>query len=179
MTWPTARRNGSGRATGPAYGSPVLATIAGEKTVLMPTAGNMAALGAADGKQLWFVSYTQGRYNAASPIVTGDTVIYGGLQVGISAEKLEKKGNELEGTVVWKNDEHSLIYNTPVLKDGKLYGLSTTSNLFCVDAATGKTAWSAPLIPAGCRRRCARAGQSGWRRRIRRRWRRVWRRWEG
>ena len=131
----------------PAYGSPVLATVAGEKTLLMPTAGNMAALGTADGKQLWFVSYTQGRYNAATPIVTGDTVIYGGLQVGISAEKLAKKGSELEGTIVWTNDQHSLIYNTPVLKDGKLYGLSTTSNLFCLDAETGKTAWSAPLNP--------------------------------
>ncbi len=129
----------------PAYGSPVLATIAGEKTLLMPTANNMAALGLADGKQLWFVSYTQGRYNAATPIVTGDTVIYGGLQQGMSAEKLAKKGNELEGTIVWTNADHSLIYNTPVLKDGKLYGLSTTSTLFCLDAATGKTQWATPI----------------------------------
>src|SRR6185503_14609657 len=33
----------------------------------------------------------------------------------------------------------------PVLKDGKLYGLSDRSVLFCMDAATGKTDWSAPL----------------------------------
>jgi len=133
------------KGDGPAYGSPVLATVAGEKVLIMPTAGNMAAVGVADGKQHWFVSYTQGRYNAATPIVTGDTVIYGGITRGMSAEKLAKKGAELDGTVVWTNEEHSLIYNTPVLKDGKLYGLNTSSVLFCLDAATGKTAWSAPL----------------------------------
>lgn len=137
------------KGDGPAYGSPVLATIAGEKTVLMPTAGNMAALGVADGKQLWFVGYNQGdNYNAASPIVTGDTVIYGGLQVGMSAEKLAKKGAEFEGTIVWTNPEHSIGYNSPVLKDGKLYGLSRNNVLFCLDAATGKSAWSTALSAA-------------------------------
>jgi outer membrane protein assembly factor BamB len=144
----TGEKRWEWKGDAPAYGSPVLATIAGEKTLIMPTAGNMAALGQADGKQLWFVGYTQGQYNAATPIVTGDTVIYGGLQRGMSAEKLAKKGEELEGTIVWTNPEHSLIYNTPVLKDGKLYGLSTTSMLFCVDAATGKTDWSAPVNPS-------------------------------
>ena len=145
----TGNKKWEWKGDGPAYGSPVLATIAGEQTIIMPTAGNMTALGVADGKQLWFVSYNQGRYNAATPIITGDTVIYGGLQVGMSAEKLAKKGAELEGTIVWTNPEHSLIYNTPVLKDGKLYGLSTTSLLFCLDAATGKTAWSAPINEGG------------------------------
>jgi outer membrane protein assembly factor BamB len=141
----TGEKKWEWKGDAPAYGSPVLATIAGEKTLLMPTANNMAALGTADGKQFWFVGYNQGQYNAATPIVTGDTVIYGGLQQGMSAEKLAKKGNEFEGTIVWTNADHSLIYNTPVLKDGKLYGLSTTSNLFCLDAQTGKTQWSAPL----------------------------------
>jgi outer membrane protein assembly factor BamB len=33
-------------------------------------------------------------------------------------------------------------YNTPVLKDGFLYGLSDRGNFFCINAKTGQTAWS-------------------------------------
>ena len=32
-------------------------------------------------------------------------------------------------------------YNTPVLKNGLLFGLSDRNHLFCIDAKTGKTAW--------------------------------------
>jgi len=39
-----------------------------------------------------------------------------------------------------------------VLKDGKLYGLSQTNEIFCVNADTGKTSWTASAggaAPAG------------------------------
>jgi outer membrane protein assembly factor BamB len=35
-------------------------------------------------------------------------------------------------------------FNTPVLKNGLVFGLSNNDLLFCIDAKTGKTAWSAP-----------------------------------
>lgn len=42
-------------------------------------------------------------------------------------------------------------FNTPVLKDGMLVGLSNLNSLFCVDAQTGTTLWSAPLGDAAAR----------------------------
>jgi len=133
----------------PAYGSPVIVTAGGAKALVAPTDKKLVAVNAADGKLLWEVNYTQGRYNAATPIVDGQKLIYAGPGQGMTAEKLEKKGDELEATQLWKNGDNSLIYNTPVLKDGLLYGISTTNVLFCIDESTGKTAWNAPLSSQG------------------------------
>jgi len=33
-------------------------------------------------------------------------------------------------------------FNTPVLKDGFLYGLTDRGSLFCINARTGQTAWT-------------------------------------
>ena len=127
---------------GPAYGSPVLVSIDGMKAILAPTDKNMVALAASDGKVLWKIMYTQGRYNAASPIVDGDKLVYAGPTKGITAEKLAKDGDELKSENVWSNGDNSLMFNTPVLKDGLLFGISNLNSLFCVDASDGKTVWN-------------------------------------
>ena len=129
---------------GAAYGSPSLMTINGTKVIIAPTSGKMVALETDSGKVLWEVMYAQGRYNAATPIVSGQTLIYAGPNRGITAEKLEKQGNELVAKELWRNEENSVIYNTPVLKDGLLYGISTQGGVFCINAETGKTAWTSP-----------------------------------
>jgi outer membrane protein assembly factor BamB len=36
-------------------------------------------------------------------------------------------------------------FNTPVLKNGFLYGLTPNNEFFCINAKDGQTAWSAPL----------------------------------
>jgi len=133
----------------PAYGSPVLISIGSAKAIVAPTDKKLVAVSPTDGKLLWEVNYTQGRYNAATPIVDGDKIIYAGPTQGMTAEKLERKGDELNATQLWKNADNSLIYNTPVLKDGLLYGISTTNVLFCVKEDSGETAWTAPLSGQG------------------------------
>lgn len=133
----------------PAYGSPVLITVGSAKALVAPTDKKLVAVSPTEGKLLWEVNYSQGRYNAATPIVDGDKLIYAGPTQGMTAEKLERKGDELNATPLWKNGDNSLIYNTPVLKDGLLYGISTTNVLFCVKEASGETAWNAPLSGQG------------------------------
>jgi hypothetical protein len=105
----------------------------------------MVILAAADGKELWKIGYEQGRYNAASPLVDGQTIIYAGPTRGATAQRIEKQGDALEVTELWKNSESSVQFNTPVLKDGMVYGLSNLNSVFCVDTASGKTLWNAPL----------------------------------
>lgn len=129
---------------GPAYGSPVLSSVGNSKTILAPTDGNLVAVRVSDGKLLWKIPYTQGRYNAATPIVEGETVIYAGPTRGITAETLVSKTEDLTAEPLWSNPDNSLMYNTPVLKNGLLFGLSNLNVLFCIDARTGKTEWNAP-----------------------------------
>lgn len=136
---------------GPAYGSPVLVSVEGAKAIVAPTSKNMVALAAADGKLLWKIMYSQGRYNAATPIVDGQTLLYAGPTKGITAEKIVKQGDELATEDVWANGDNSVQFNTPVLKDGLVFGISNVNSLFCIDAKEGKTLWNAPLgaMPPG------------------------------
>jgi hypothetical protein len=129
----------------PAYGSPMLMTVGDTQVLIAPTDKNMVALGIADGKLLWQIPYSQGRYNAATPIVDGQMVIYAGPTRGTTAEKIVRQGEELTTEELWKNVDNSLQFNTPVLKDGLIFGVSNMNSLFCVNAETGQTAWNAPL----------------------------------
>ncbi len=130
---------------GPSYGSPVLMNIDGTQLVIAPTDGNMVALRVADGKVLWQIAYTQGRYNAATPIVNGQVLIYAGPTRGVTAEKLLMVDEKLMAEELWANPDNSLQFNTPLLKDGLIFGLSNLNSLFCLNAENGETAWTAPL----------------------------------
>jgi outer membrane protein assembly factor BamB len=121
----------------------MLMNIDGAQVIVAPTDKHMLAINVVDGKLLWQVPFTQGRYNAATPIIDGQTLVYA-LQ-GTTAEKLTLTGDGIETEQLWNNSDATVIFNTPVLKDGLIFGLSGTNAVFCVRADTGETAWSAPL----------------------------------
>jgi outer membrane protein assembly factor BamB len=129
---------------GPAYASPVLTTVAGVKQVVTMTEKSIVGVALADGKLLWQVPFpVQGMaYNAATPIVDGDTVIYTGQNRGTRAVKIEKDGDGFGAKELWSNREVGVQFNTPVLKDGLLFGLSDKGTFFCLDAKTGKADWT-------------------------------------
>jgi outer membrane protein assembly factor BamB len=81
-------------------------------------------------------------YNAATPIVDGSSIILSAPGQGTKMFKIEKTGDAFAAKETWSNPDIATQFNTPVLKDGKLYGLSGQSTLFCLDATTGKTLWT-------------------------------------
>lgn len=131
--------------SGATYGSPVQMTIGGGDAIICPMADKMVVLAAADGKLLWEMPYKQGRYNSATPIVNDSTLIMAGPTSGFTALKLTMQGDELVPNELWKNTDNSVGFNTPVVKDGRLYGISGLNSLFCIDIENGQTLWNAPL----------------------------------
>jgi outer membrane protein assembly factor BamB len=128
----------------PSYGSPVLMTVGGTRVIITPMDRSIAAIW--DGKPLWEMPYSQGRYNSATPIVMGNTLIVAGPDTGITAFRLKKEGDQLVEEKLWSNSDNSLQFNTPVLKDNLLVGLSNAGQLFCINIANGEvTAWAAPI----------------------------------
>ncbi len=129
---------------GPAYASPVLMTVDGTKQIVVQTEKNVVGVAVGDGNLLWQVpSPAQRRfYNSATPIVDGQTVIYTGGGQGTKAVKVEKQGDGFAAKELWSNEELGTGFNTPVLKDGLLYGLSDRGNFFCMNARTGQAAWT-------------------------------------
>jgi outer membrane protein assembly factor BamB len=139
---------------GTAYSSPILVTVEGTKQLVTETASRVVGISIADGKLLWSASFAlQGRsYNAATPMASGQTVYYSGASRGTFAAKIEKSGDKFTVKELWKNPETTVQYNSPVLKDGLMFGLSDRNSLFCIHAETGKTTWTAPApqpAPAG------------------------------
>ena len=134
---------------GPGYASPVLLTVNGTKAIVTLTEKKVVAISVADGKLLWETEFAPAgmAYNAATPIVQQQTVIYCGQGRGTKAVKLEKQGDTLVARELWSNPDNAVQFNTPVLKDGRLYGLSARNDFFCINVQDGKTLWTAPFSP--------------------------------
>ncbi len=132
---------------GTAYASPVILTVSGTKMVVTLTPKKIVGIGVADGKLLWEAPFpAQGRaYNAATPIVDGQTVIYAGSGRGTKAVKIEKTADGFGAKELWSNPDNAVQFDSPVLKGGQIYGISQNGVLFCLDAQSGKTLWTTEL----------------------------------
>ncbi|MHC4117711.1 MAG: PQQ-binding-like beta-propeller repeat protein [Planctomycetota bacterium] len=129
---------------GPDYGSPVLVTVEGVKQIATPTEQSIVGIAVADGKLLWKYPFPPARraYNSATPIVGKQMIIVTGAGRGTKGLKIEKQGDSFAVKELWSNPDLATQFNTPVLRDDLLFGLSNRNNLFCIDAQTGKTAWT-------------------------------------
>jgi outer membrane protein assembly factor BamB len=128
---------------GPSYSSPSVMTIDGKKLLIVITEKNIMALGLTDGKQLWQIAtpVQQRFYNCVSPYIDGQNIYLSGQGTGTKAIRVEKSGNEYVTKELWSNTEVGAKWNTPVLKDGFLYGFTDQKRIYCLTAATGQTAW--------------------------------------
>lgn len=137
-------------AEGPAYASPTLLTVGGTKSITTLTEKSIVGIAVADGALLWQVPFApQGRaYNAATPIVDGATVLCTGSGRGTKAFTIEKQSTGFVAKELWSNAEQAVQFDTPVLKNGLLFGLSDKGNFYCLNARNGQTAW---VDPAGGR----------------------------
>lgn len=129
---------------GPAYASPVVATLAGVRQVITFTQKKVVAVGASNGALLWEMpAPSQYNENSDSPIVYKDTVIISREGRGIEAVRPVKQGAAMVAQEVWRNEENETYLNTPVLAGNRLFGMSLKNKgqFFEIDADTGKTLW--------------------------------------
>ena len=121
--------------------------------IVAETSASVVGIGLDGGKTLWKVAFVgPGRldYNASTPIVEGDTVIFSGVNRGTKAVKVEKKGDGFAAKELWSAPkEYGAKFNTPVLKKGAVFGLSDRDALFSINAQTGKAGWSEQLKGRG------------------------------
>jgi outer membrane protein assembly factor BamB len=136
---------------GTAYSSPVLLTVDGTRMVVAETNQNIVGIGPTDGKLLWKIPYPKGQgrgYNASTPIVSGQTVVFSGSNRGTKTIKIEKKGDSFEVKEGWNNKDNSVMFNTPIVHDGLVFGLTSNNNLFCINS-DGMTAWTSSIKGEG------------------------------
>ncbi len=130
------------------YSSPTMATIDDRQCVVFVTRLNVVAVDPASGEEV--LRFPFGRsgptVNAATPLVCGDS-LFVTASYGIGAQLVKLRSGEPD--IVWSSDDVlSSQYSTAVYRDGYLYGIDGredvgVARLRCVEAKTGKAAWTA------------------------------------
>ena len=143
----------AGTEWGPSYASPVPAVVHGQRRVFVfaggesdPPTGGLMSINPATGKVDFSFPWRSRSFesvNASCPVVFDNKVFVsasyrtGGALLQINPDFSHK--------VLWTTQEFALHWNTPIYRDGYLYGFDgrnePDASLACVDVATGKVVW--------------------------------------
>lgn len=130
---------------GPGYASPLAVTIAGVRQLITLTNGSVIGLNAGTGAQLWSVPFPdEWHENIASPVWTGSHVVVSGTRQGTHAYAITMANGKWTAAQAWKNAEVTMYTSSPVVADGRIYGLSSKrrGQFVALDAATGALKWA-------------------------------------
>jgi len=145
----------AGKDWGPSYASPIPAVVHGKRRVFVfaggesqPPTGGLIMLDPATGAVDFTFPWRSKSYesvNASCPVIFGNKVFVsasyqtGGAMLEITPDFKHK--------VLWTTQEFGLHFNTPIHKDGYLYGFDgrnePDASLACIEAASGKVMWRA------------------------------------
>jgi outer membrane protein assembly factor BamB len=143
----------AGKEWGAGYASPVPAVVHGQRRVLVfaggeskPPAGGLMSIDPSNGRVDFAFPWRSRAYesvNASCPVVFDNKVFIsasyraGGALVEILPDFTHRQ--------LWTTQGFGLHFNTPIYKDGYLYGFDgrnePDASLACVDASSGKVVW--------------------------------------
>jgi outer membrane protein assembly factor BamB len=133
----------SGRASA-GYSSPMLATLAGKRQILLLDGEGLSGYDPATrGKELWRHPWpVQENINVSQPLVLGEdrVLISSGYGIGSAVLQIKQDGDKWTVEPVWQKRTMRCKFSSPVLHQGHLYGLDE-GTLVCVDAKTGERKW--------------------------------------
>lgn len=130
---------------GPAYGSPLIFTLAGTRQVVTFTQRNFVGVSLATGELLWRRPFeTPSQTTAQTPILYNDLVIQTGRANGVTAFRVSENGGTWTTDDIWHTDEVSVHMSDCVVVDGVLYGLShlNSGQYFGLDLNNGRVLWT-------------------------------------
>jgi outer membrane protein assembly factor BamB len=134
------------KGDGPGYSSPIIATFAGTRHVIVQSQAKLVGVNAADGRLLWETPIkTPFEQNSVTPVVVNGLVIYAGLEnPTIALRVTANQGTGWSVAPAWRNEDVSMYMSSPAATGAALFGLSNKNRgqFFAIDAASGKTLWT-------------------------------------
>jgi outer membrane protein assembly factor BamB len=145
----------AGKEWGPSYASPVPSVVHGKRRVIVfaggesePPTGGLLSIDPANGRVDFSFPWRSRSYesvNAACPVVFGNKVfISASYRAGGALVEVQP---DFTHRVLWTTQEFALHFNTPIYRDGFLYGFDgrnePDASLACVEAGSGKVVWRA------------------------------------
>jgi outer membrane protein assembly factor BamB len=126
-----------------AYVTPVVATLAGQRQLVVVTAPRVVGLTVEQGKLLWEYPWrTEYDVNSAQPLFPAPDrfLISSGYDHGAALVQIERDGAAFRARELWQSKAMKNKFNSSVLREGVVYGLDD-GILAAMDAATGKRLW--------------------------------------
>ena len=126
------------------YSSPVVATLAGERQLLVCGETRTKGLRVEDGKELWAYPWQVQHDNLpiAQPVLLGSNqfMLSAGYFTGCAAVEVKKTDSGFAAQTVWRNKNLKNKFTSSVFWQGHIYGLDEDI-LTCLDATTGERKW--------------------------------------
>jgi outer membrane protein assembly factor BamB len=135
--------SGGGMMNGGAFSSPIIATIAGKRQLVVATRDRLVGVELADGKQIWDEPIESFRgMNILTPVMVGERV-FSSAHSGRS--RLFEIGylpdNQTGVEQVWENKAQGYM-SSPIVIDGHLYMHLKNERAVCIDLKTGEERWT-------------------------------------
>jgi outer membrane protein assembly factor BamB len=131
------------------WSPPLIVTHKGRKQVLVSATTRVRSYDPATGKLIWECGGL-GSNVIPAPVITDDVVyvMSGHRDPNLLAIRLGREG-DLTGTdaVIWSNNRGNSYTGSPVLSDYKLYFVSDSGLVTCLDARTGKPYYQQQRLP--------------------------------
>jgi outer membrane protein assembly factor BamB len=137
------------RPPGTAWSTPLVVEVNGRKQLIVAATKFVGAYDLATGKLIWQATGL-GRNSIPQPVAADGTVyvMTGYQRPNLMAIRLGREG-DLTGTdaILWQNQRGNSYTPSPVLHEGKLYILTDSGTLSCLDAQTGKPYYAQQRLP--------------------------------
>jgi outer membrane protein assembly factor BamB len=145
----------AGTEWGPSYASPVPAVVHGKRRIFVfaggestPPSGGLLSIDPATGRVDFSFPWRSRSFesvNASCPVIF-DNKVFISASYRAGGALLEIRP-DFTHRLVWTTQEFGLHWNTPIYRNGFLYGFDgrnePDASLACLDAATGKAVWRA------------------------------------
>jgi len=144
VIWQTLK-DGGGMMTGGAFSSPIIATVAGKRQLVVATRQQLAGVDLEDGRELWSESIESFRgMNILTPVMVGER-LFSSAHSGRSRLFDVKTENDSVAKVdeVWDNKSQAYM-STPIVVGGNLYMHMKNQRLVCMDVTDGTEKWTTP-----------------------------------
>jgi outer membrane protein assembly factor BamB len=151
------------RDEGSSWSPPLMVTYEGRKQLVVSATTRVRSYDPATGKLIWECAGLGGNVIPAPVFSAGVVYVMSGFRdPNLLAIRLGREG-DLTGTdaVVWTNNRGNSYTASPVLHDGKLYFVSDSGLLSCLDATTGKPYYRQQRLPRSYNFKASPVGANG------------------
>lgn len=139
IAWRSLKEEGG--MMGGAFSSPMLATVAGTRQLIIQTRSKLSGVDPESGTELWSVAIPSFRdMNILTPTVIGDRIFTSSYGGGAMMYEIAKTDTGFEAKELWKNSTEAYM-SSPVVVDGRIYLHLRNQRFSCIDPATGESLW--------------------------------------